>query len=119
MKRAWLVAAAIGAACSAPGPPSLNAVISCKAEAERLRQRCTVVLTERETGRPVDDTAIRLHADMPSMPLSHHVPPVDARPVGRGTYQGTLELEMPGRWVISARLTRPVSDQFTLVVDID
>ncbi|HET8577219.1 MAG TPA: FixH family protein [Methylomirabilota bacterium] len=119
MKRAWLVAAAIGAACSAPGTASFNAEISCKAEAQRLRQRCSVVLTDRATGRPVDGAAIRLHADMPSMPLSHHVPPVDARPVGRGTYQGTLELEMSGRWVISARLTRPVADQFTRVVDID
>jgi hypothetical protein len=119
MRRAWLVAAAIGAACSSPGPAALSAEISCKAEAQRLRQRCTVVLTDRATGRPVDGATIRLHADMPSMPLSHHVPPVDARPMGRGTYQGTLELEMPGRWVISARLTWPVSDQFTRVVDID
>jgi hypothetical protein len=34
-------------------------------------------------------------------------------------YQGSLELEMAGRWVISARVTKPVNDQFTRVVDID
>lgn len=119
MKRAWIAAAALGAACSAPAPAALSAEISCVPEAQRLRQRCTVVLTERGSGRRVDGAAVTLHADMPSMPLSHHVRPVEGRPAGRGAYRGTLALEMTGRWVISARVTRPVSDQFTRVVDIE
>jgi hypothetical protein len=119
MRGAWILAAAFGAACSAPAPASLNAEISCKPEAQRLRARCTVALTERGTGRRVDGAAVTLHADMPSMPLSHHVRPVEARPVGEGLYQASLELEMAGRWVISARVTKPVSDQFTRAVDFD
>lgn len=119
MRGAWILAAAFGAACSAPAPASLNAEISCKPEAQRLRTRCTVALTERGTGRRVDGAVVTLHADMPSMPLSHRVQPVEARPVGEGRYQGSLELEMAGRWVVSARVTKPVSDQFTRVVDVD
>jgi YtkA-like len=119
MRRAWIVAAALGAACSAPVPASLSAEISCQPDAQRLRQRCTVVLTERGTGRRVDGAAVTLTADMPSMPLAHHVRPVEAQRVGEGLYQGSLELEMPGRWVISARVTKPVRDQFTRVVDVE
>jgi hypothetical protein len=56
---------------------------------------------------------------MPSMPLAHSVRPAGAAGTAPGVYRGTLELEMAGRWVIAARVTGPVSDQFTRVVDID
>ncbi len=119
MRGGWIVAAALVTACSAPAPASLSVEINCESEGPRLRQRCTVVLTDRSTGRRVDGAAVTLHADMPSMPLAHHVRPVEARPAGPGAYRGVLDLEMSGRWVISARITRPVSDQFTRAVDID
>ncbi len=114
-----MVVAALGAACSAPPPPSVTAEISCVPLARALSQLCTVTLTDRGTGRPVEGARVTLSADMPSMPLAHSVRPVEARPRAPGTYHGTLELEMAGRWVIAARVTGPVSDQFTRVVDID
>jgi YtkA-like protein len=56
----------------------------------------------------VDGAAVTLSADMPSMPLAHSVPSATAAPGSRaGTYHGTLELPMPGRWVVAARIVRP------------
>jgi hypothetical protein len=56
---------------------------------------------------------------MPSMPLAHATPSVPADPGGRpGTYQATLELEMPGRWVVAVRIAGPVSDQVTRPLDV-
>ena len=119
MRHAWMVVAALGAACAAPAAPSVTAEISCVPLARALSQLCTVTLTDRATGRPVEGAKVTLSADMPSMPLAHSVPPAGAAGTAPGVYRGTLELEMAGRWVIAARVTGPVSDQFTRVVDVE
>ena len=119
MRRAWMIVAALGAACAAPAPPSVTAEIACVPLARALSQLCTVTLTDRATGRPVEGATVTLSADMPSMPLAHSVRPTEARPGAPGVYRGTLELEMTGRWVIAARVTGPLTDQFTHAVDID
>lgn len=87
--------------------------------ARALSQLCTVTLTNRATGRPVEGATVTLSADMPSMPLAHSVRPAEAAGAAPGVYRGTLELEMVGRWVIVARVTGPVSDQFTRVVEVE
>jgi hypothetical protein len=115
----WLVLLALAGACSPPPPASLAAEISCVPEASPLRQRCTVRLRDRATDRAVEDARVTLTADMPSMPLVHSVAPVAATPgPGPGTYQGTLELEMAGRWVVAVRVQGPVADQLTHTLDI-
>src|SRR5439155_19127235 len=113
-----LVALAVG--CSAPAPVSVDVGVSCAAETAVLRQRCTVTLRDRRTGRAVDGATVVLQADMPSMPLVHTVRPVVAAPGGPpGTYHGTLELEMTGHWVIAVRVTGPVSDQVTQALEVN
>jgi hypothetical protein len=106
------------AGCSPPAPPALAAEIQCAPETHVLRQLCTVTLTDRRTGARVDGAAITLSADMPSMPLAHSVRPVTAQPAGPGIYRGILELEMTGRWVVAVRVTGPVHDQFTHMLDV-
>lgn len=114
---ALLGALALG--CAPPSPASVAAEIACAPEARPLVQRCSVRLTDRRTGRPVEGAAVTFSADMPSMPLAHSVPPVTATPGSRpGTYQGTLELPMPGRWVVAARIAGPVRDQVTHAIDV-
>lgn len=119
MKLALLLLAVLAAGCSPPPPVSLAVQVSCAPEATALRQRCAVRLTDRHTGRPVEGATVTLSADMPSMPLAHGAHPVAASPGPEaGAYQGTLQLEMTGRWVITARITGPVSDQVTHAIEI-
>src|SRR5262249_23122367 len=92
-KATALLLGALTLGCTPPARAWTAAEIACAPEAQPLRQRCTVRLTDRRTGRPVDGAAITLTADMPSMPLGHSVRPVTATPGPQaGTYQGTLEL---------------------------
>jgi hypothetical protein len=57
---------------------------------------------------------------MPSMPLAHSVRPVPATAGGpAGTYAGTLELEMAGRWIVAVRIAGPVQDQVTHAIDVN
>ena len=120
MREAALALALLASACSPPAPMALDVRVSCAAEAQVLRQRCAVTLTDRRTGRPVEGATVSLHADMPSMPLAHSVRPVTATPGSpAGTYQGTLELEMAGRWVIAVRIAGPVHDQVTHAIDVE
>jgi len=119
MRRTLLLLGGLAAACAPPAPPSVAAHVSCVPEGDVLRQRCTVRLTDRGTGRPVSGAVVTLTADMPSMPLAHSVPPVAATPTGdAGSYQGTLHLEMAGRWVVAVRIAGPVSDQLAHPLDV-
>ena len=52
------------------------------------------------------------------MPLAHSMPPVTATPAGNGRYEGLLDLDMAGRWVIAVRITGPVQDQVTHPIDV-
>jgi len=120
MRRALPLLAALSVACSPSAPPPPTVQVSCVPEASPLRQRCTVTIIDRRTGRPVNGAAVTLAADMPSMPLAHSVRPVTATPgAGAGTYDGALELEMTGRWVITVRIAGPVYDQVTHTIDVE
>ena len=120
MRAAALVLAILAAACSPPPPVALDVRVSCAADGHALRQRCTVRLADRRTGRPLEGATVSLHADMPSMPLAHSVPPAAATPGAEpGTYHGTLEVEMAGRWVIAVRIAGPVRDQVTHTIDVE
>ena len=120
MRPTCLLLAALFAACSPPTPMSLAVQVSCVPETQVLRQRCTVKLTDRNTGGPVKGATITLHADMPSMPLAHSVPPAAATAgTEPGTYHATLQLAMLGRWVIAVRIAGPVNDQATHAIDVE
>lgn len=119
MRRAWLLLGVIATGCAPSPSATVAAEVTCAPEGSALRQRCRVRLTDRRSGRPIEGARVTLHADMPSMPLAHSVRPVTAAPAGPGTYQGTLELEMAGRWVVAARIAGPVSDQVTHALDVN
>jgi hypothetical protein len=115
-----VVVAALVSGCSPPPPQAVSVALQCTAESHPLRQRCTVQVTDRGTGRGVAGATITLLADMPSMPLVHALPPVTAAPESPpGTYRATLTLEMAGRWVVQVRIAGPIADQTTHVIDVN
>ena len=120
MRRTLLLLGVLGTGCSPPAPTAVAVELACAPEASALRQRCLVRVTDRKSGRPVNGATVTLHADMPSMPLVHSVRPVTAAPgPAAGTYAGTLELEMAGRWVVAVRIGGPVTDQLTRTLDVN
>lgn len=120
MRASLLVLALLAAGCAPPPPQSVAVSVSCASEGHALRQVCTLRITDRATGAAVLGAAVTLSADMPSMPLAHSVPAVQAAPGAEpGVYRGALELEMKGRWVVAVRIAAPVSDQVTHTLDIE
>lgn len=105
--------------CGSPAARSVRAEVACAREKGWLRYRCAVTLTDRQLGKPIEGASVVLTADMPSMPLVHSVPPVRAAPGATpGAYEGVIQFEMAGRWMIGVRVTGPVTDAFVHDLDV-
>lgn len=90
----------------------VRATVICEPAEEDLVYRCAIRLADRKTGEPVTGAAVEVIADMPSMPGTHHMKPIEAAPGDApGTYQAILKLEMAGRWALRVKVTGPVKDQ--------
>lgn len=104
------------AGCQAAPPAPLRAEVRCEPEGG-LRHRCTVRLAEGE--RPLDGATVVVTADMPSMPLAHHVSPAPCAAAGApGTCVAVVDFEMPGRWMLGIRVSGPRTDYVTREVDV-
>ncbi len=111
----WFLGALLVCGCQV-APPGMRAEVRCE-PARGLRQRCVVRLAEG--GRPPVGAVVRVTADMPSMPLVHHVPPADCVPAPEpGACVAVVDFEMPGRWMIGLRITGSRSDYLTREVDV-
>ncbi|OGK78774.1 MAG: hypothetical protein A2X51_13130 [Candidatus Rokubacteria bacterium GWC2_70_24] len=120
MRAALLGLGLLAVGCSPPAPQAVAVDVSCVPESRPLRRLCTVRITDRQTGAAVRGATVTLHADMPSMPMAHSVPPAPAAPGAEpGVYRGVVELEMRGRWVVAVRIAGPVNDQVTHTIDIE
>lgn len=114
--RSWLAVLVLVIGCESPPRATLTAEARCDPE-RGLRRRCSVQLAEAD--RPLTGATVTLSADMPSMPLAHHVPPVTCAPgQAPGSYVGALDFEMPGRWMLGIRVAGPRSDYLTREVEI-
>ncbi len=90
----------------------MRAQVTCQPAQEPLVYHCTIKLTERETGQPIEGAEFRMYTSMPDMPMAHIMPPVQGKPGSEpGTYHGTFRFEMAGEWVIDIRTTAPSRDQ--------
>src|SRR3982751_6298965 len=70
--------------------------------------------------QPVAGAQLTVSADMPSMPGEHRLKPVKARPgKGPGEYLVRLDLDMPGEWDLTLRLTGAVRDRLLLHCEFD
>ena len=97
-----------------------KAEIDCRPAGEALLYDCAIRLTGAKSRAPIEGVEITLGADMPSMPMAHAVPPVEAEPAGEpGLYRARLRLEMPGDWALKLRLSGPVRDQLVKVLHFE
>ena len=95
-----------------------RADMQCKATGKDLIYDCIIRLARG--GEPVNGAQLTVGADMPSMPMTHSVKPVKARPgKGPGEYLVRLDLEMQGEWAVKLRLAGPVRDQLVLHYEFD
>lgn len=118
MKWTTLCAVALGALSVNAQAQTVAADVRCRPANEPLVYDCAIVLTDARTRAPVPDAQFTVTAEMPSMPMAHHVKTVNAVPAGpAGTYQARLALEMPGIWTVKMRLSKPMRDLLNKTVD--
>ena len=73
---------------------------------------CIIKLSNARTSAPLEQAAVIVGADMPSMPMAHNVRPVIAKATGTpGEYQARLTLEMHGDWAVRLKIEGPLRDQ--------
>ena len=74
---------------------------------------CNIFLTEGDL--PVEGAAFTVTPAMPSMPMAHNIPPVEAVETEKqGAYTAKLQLGMPGDWTLTLDLTSPRRDRIIL-----
>jgi hypothetical protein len=119
MKR-WIATACLGllAIPAWAQTPRNKVELACTPTESTLVYRCLVQVAD-PAGKPVEGAEVTLSADMPSMPMAHNVKPVTARPItGKpGSYEATLELEMPGEWLVKLQFRAPHRDLVTRKLD--
>lgn len=97
-----------------------TAEVSCQGVGDGLTLDCQVQLRDRATQQPLSGATVVGSADMPSMPLAHHVQPVNATAVdgSPGLYRLALRVEMYGSWAVHLRVSGPVLDEVVHVQDV-
>ncbi|MFQ5897418.1 MAG: FixH family protein [Candidatus Methylomirabilia bacterium] len=90
----------------------MHSEVACKPTDKPLTYHCTVKLTDRKTGEPIENAKLMMHTSMPSMPMAHHMAPVEGMPGNEpGVYHGRFHFEMAGEWAIDIRVSAPSRDQ--------
>lgn len=86
--------------------------VDCEPTDEKLVFHCTFDVKGKKSHEAVEGAAFKVNADMPTMPLAHNVRPIRPEPVAGhpGSYEGRLELEMPGEWALKITFDRPIRD---------
>ena len=88
-----------------------DAEVTCEETATKLVFDCTIMLSGRKSKQPLEGAGIIISADMPSMPMAHNVPPVEAEPMGHpGMYRARMPLEMYGEWALKMTISGPTRD---------
>ncbi|KAB2913990.1 MAG: hypothetical protein F9K29_15565 [Hyphomicrobiaceae bacterium] len=110
--------AVIAGAAPATAADRARAAVACKAVDESLTYECTIKLTNRRTGAPLENAELVIGADMPSMPMAHNVKPVTATATTNpGEYLARLSLEMTGDWALRLSVSGPLKDQMVEVLN--
>ncbi|MBI3991957.1 MAG: FixH family protein [Candidatus Lambdaproteobacteria bacterium] len=96
-----------------------KAELTCQPAQEQLMLDCALRLTNRRSGAPLEGARVSVHADMPSMPMAHNVPPVVAEPGGPpGMYRLRMMLAMAGEWTLRLNISGPLNDVVVTRVQI-
>lgn len=101
---AWFVVLS----CASAHAGSIKADIQCKPDKQPLVFDCLIQLRDGQSGQAVTGAEMMITADMPSMPMVHHVTPVAAHASGTpGTYRASIALEMEGVWTLTLKISKP------------
>ncbi len=96
-----------------------KADVDCKATGEKLVYDCMIMLMNKRSGDPIPGAKILVKADMPSMPMAHNAPPVNAKAMGKpGSYHARLKLEMHGEWALTIDVSGPLRDRLVKKLQI-
>ena len=88
------------------------AEIKCEPSNINLSYHCNLRFKNRATNKPITGAKILIKADMPSMPMTHNLPPVYAQPGNMpGHYKANLKLEMYGEWALTIDISEPFRDR--------
>jgi hypothetical protein len=102
---AWFAVLSCASAHAAP----IEADVQCKPDKQPLVFDCLIRLRDGGSGQAVTGAEMMMAADMPSMPMVHHVTPVAARASGTpGTYRASIALEMEGVWTLTLKISKPM-----------
>lgn len=94
------------------GGPRAAVDVSCDPLKKIFTYVCELKLYNRKTKQPISGAKIEVKMDMPSMPMAHNVPPVEAAAGdSRGKYTANLELEMYGEWTMTMDVSGPFRDR--------
>jgi hypothetical protein len=89
-----------------------RAEVGCKATDDKLVYDCMIMLVDYKSGDPIPGASIVVKADMPSMPMTHNVAPVNAMAMGKpGSYHARIKLEMHGEWALTMDVNGPLRDR--------
>ena len=107
---------AVAALLLLPGPAMaagrMKSDLACQATDKPMMYRCTVKLSDRKSGQPIEDAKFKVHTSMPTMPMAHNMPAAEGKPGGApGLYHVMVHFEMAGEWTIDIRTTAPSRDQ--------
>lgn len=118
MKRGFLLSTLlVSFAASASADPALDA-LDCKHQGGGPVYDCTFKLVDEETGAPFSNARFKILTTMPSMPMAHNSPPIEAvKGEAPGTYHARLPLDMYGTWRLSLRVTEPEAVQIDHTAD--
>jgi hypothetical protein len=104
------IAAFILALPAPAGAQPVQAKLDCKLTDTDFVYDCRIRLQP-----PTSGVRISVDADMPSMPMAHNTVPVTAEPGNApGEYRATLDLEMPGEWAVTLRLSGAMRKELVL-----
>ncbi len=104
-------------AVAAQAAERAKAKVDCKEAGEKHVYDCTIMLTGKKSGKPMDGAKIVIGADMPSMAMAHNVKPVTARPGGMpGMYHARIRLDMLGEWALKIDISGPTRDRIIHVM---
>ncbi len=102
------------AATAEPGLSGLN----CEHQGNGPIYDCTFTLADKSTGAPVTDAEFQIKMSMPSMPMAHNAPPIEAiKGDVPGTYHARLPLDMYGTWRLNLKLTEPEPAQLDRTIN--
>jgi hypothetical protein len=85
--------------CGGTSAAAFEVSLSCAPTQKSLVYRCDVQVLDKQLRAPICVHGGSINFDMPSMPMAHHIPPVQLNTDGEGKMKDwEVRLDMHGDW---------------------